>query len=337
MKKPLLFSLIGVFLIATGVASYFYIGSNSQSFSFISPVAKQIQEKVKPLEKYTFDNLRDIETEESEIALEEVIEEEDEFTSHLFSFTSEGKKITGQLNLPNGAPPKAGFPVILMLRGYIDPDLYQTGAGTRRSAAVYARNGFITIAPDFLGHGGSDDPDENTIAARLKRPYNLLTLINSLSDIPEANHQQLAIWGHSNGGQIALTLLQIIDRSPPTTLWAPVSKPFPYSILYYTDESDDRGKALRKVIAQFEEDYDVDNYSIHGYYDRINSPIQIHQGTIDDSVPREWSDELVEELEELEKDVTYFVYPGADHNLQPSWNTVVQRDIAFFRNELNKK
>ena len=35
-------------------------------------------------------------------------------------------------------------------------------------------------------------------------------------------------------------------------LWAPVSKPFPYNILYYTDEAEDRGKWLRGEIAKFE-------------------------------------------------------------------------------------
>ncbi len=154
--------------------------------------------------------------------------------------------------------------------------------------------------------------------------------------MPNANLEKIFIWGHSNGGQIALSMLEITGKSFPTTLWAPVSKPFPYSILYYTDEYDDRGRALRKVIAGFEQDYNVDNFSIDQYLDLINAPMQIHQGLNDDAVPFEWSNELIEKLNELEKDVTYYTYPSADHNLRPNWNTVIQRDLIFFQKHLNQ-
>lgn len=114
------------------------------------------------------------------------------------------------------------------------------------------------------------------------------------------------------------------------TLWAPVSKPFPYNILYYTDEADDQGKWLRAEIARFETEHDVYDYSIDRYLDWIEMPIVVHQGTVDDAVPVLWSDELVERLEEKEKTVTYYRYPGADHNMRPMWDTVVTRDLAFF-------
>jgi len=324
--KYFVFFLVFLISIVVGI----YIFTSSQNLSFISPLTSQVKEKIKPLEKYSFQNLKDLSPETTQITLKAVIKQESTFTSHLFSFVVEGKKITGQINIPQNQ----NKGVILMLRGYIDPESYQTGDGTRNAAAVYASNGFVTIAPDFLGYGGSDDPDADTIAARLKRPHHLLVLLNSLNSLPIKNTDKLFIWGHSNGGQIALSLLEILGRPTPTVLWAPVSKPFPYSILYYTDESDDRGKALRKVIAQFEIDYDVDLYSIHNYYHWIKAPLQIHQGTLDDAVPKNWSDDLVKALDELEIENTYYVYSGADHNLRPSWNTVVQRDLSFFNMHL---
>jgi len=137
-----------------------------------------------------------------------------------------------------------------------------------------------------------------------------------------------------NGGQVALSVLEITQQPYPTTLWAPVSKPFPYSILYYTDEFDDEGKALRHELAQFEKEYDVRRFSITDYLEQIKAPLQLHQGTADDAVPQAWSDELVERLEALELEADYFIYPGADHNLVGSWDTVVARDLAFFGRHL---
>jgi dipeptidyl aminopeptidase/acylaminoacyl peptidase len=113
-----------------------------------------------------------------------------------------------------------------------------------------------------------------------------------------------------------------------------VSKPFPYSILYYTDESDDQGKALRKALASFEANYDVFDFSIDNYYDWIGAHLQLHQGTADDAVPVEWSGELVTRLESKGKHLTYYTYPGTDHNLRPSWDTVITRDLKFFATQL---
>lgn len=105
-------------------------------------------------------------------------------------------------------------------------------------------------------------------------------------------------------------------------------------MLYYTDEFSDKGKYLRQVIAEFEQNYNVDKYSIDVYFQDITAPLLIHQGVIDDAVPLLWTNTLVEQLEELEKDVTYYTYSSADHNMLGVWDIVVSRDLAFFRKHL---
>lgn len=330
MKWKLILS--GIAVVITAAVGWWYINSTDK-IAFLSPLSDQTP-KPKPLDKYTFENLRTGEIEGNKIKLERIISEEDAFTSHLFSYHVDGKKVSGQINIPKSKAPKDGYPVILMIRGFIDPATYKTGDGTRKAAAVFAKNGFVTIAPDFLGYGDSDPPEIDTITARIIRPYEVLVLLNSLSTIPYTLNPTPFLWAHSNGGQIALSILEITGKDIPTTLWAPVSKPFPYSILYYTDEYEDYGKAIRKVIAEFEQDYDVDNYSIHKYYDWIQGPLQIHQGTADDAIPLEWTNDLVKTLKDKDKEIIYYTYPGTDHDMRPAWNTVVQRDLAFFRKYL---
>ena len=71
------------------------------------------------------------------------------------------------------------------------------------------------------------------------------------------------------------------------------------------------------------------------YLDRVVAPVQIHQGTADESVPVEWNRDLVRRMQEdgeAGNGVTYYEYTGADHNLVPSWSIVVERDINFFIN-----
>jgi dipeptidyl aminopeptidase/acylaminoacyl peptidase len=114
-----------------------------------------------------------------------------------------------------------------------------------------------------------------------------------------------------------------------------VSKPFPYSILYYTDEFDDRGKALRKALAEFEKNYNAEVYSLTNYLDWIKAPIQLHQGVSDEEVPLAWSDEFKKILAEKEKQVEYYAYPGENHNFQNgSWQTAVERSLNFIKNNI---
>jgi enterochelin esterase-like enzyme len=51
-------------------------------------------------------------------------------------------------------------------------------------------------------------------------------------------------------------------------------------------------------------------------------------------VPYWWSDELVKILEENKVNVTYNKYPGANHNLQPSWNEAIANTINFYDEKL---
>lgn len=328
--------ILSPFIFILGIALGLLFLRSDNSPQLINPISKQTPPTptIKPLLKYTFDNLSQYSPQASPITIEEEIDSQDEYTSYLYSYSSLNKKITGQLNIPNSATPSAGFPTILMIRGFIDPNVYATGMGTKNAAAQFASAGFVTIAPDFLGFGGSDNPAVDVIEARLEKPINILDLIASINTFPLTNINRMGIWGHSNGGQISLSILEITGKPYPTTLWAPVSKPFPYSILYYTDQFDDQGKALRKVVADFEDHYDVFDYSIDQYWHQITAPIQLHQGTADPDIPLSWSNLLANNLESEDINITYHTYPGADHNLRPSWATVVNRDITFFTHHL---
>ncbi len=339
MYEKKAFLTIGLIAIFSIISIFFFFSSSAKNI--LSPVVDEIEKiREKPLEKYTFENLRKTKFTPSEIVLGRPIEETEEFISQMFYFNDNGKKVSGVLNVP---VQEGDYPVIIMFRGFVPKEIYVSGVGTMRAAEVFAQNGFITLAPDFLGYGESDNPSAEPIEERFQTYTTTLSLFSSLVNLDKAldasysatiksDIEKIGIWGHSNGGQIALSALGITGKNYPAVLWAPVSKPFPYSILYFTDEFDDRGKALRKVVARFEEDYDVELYSPDNFYKLINAPLQIHQGVEDDAVPLRWSNELIEKLEELEKDVEYFVYNNADHNLIPDgWNTAVFRAISFYK------
>ena len=331
---------MGKALIITGavilavVAGEIYITS-SQSSVTLPPNIVEIE---KPLAKYSYHALRNTVFSGSEITIGKIVKDEEQFASYVFSFIVQDKKLGGLMNVPK----KPGsYPVIIMLRGYVPQEMYAPGVGTSHGGEVLAQNGFITLAPDFFGYGSSDNPPISSLHQRFLTYVTVVELIQSVPNLNLAlegesisaryDGSHLGIWGHSNGGQIALSALEISGNKYPTVLWAPVTKPFPYSILYYTDDIEDHGKALRKVIADFEIDYDAEEYSLTNYLDLIQAPIQIHQGGGDEAVPEQWSSTFVQTLESQEKDVEYFTYPGDDHNFtQGNWSTVMQRTMEFY-------
>ena len=306
----------------------------------ISPVPEE-EIVVHPLEKYSYPNLKETTYASEPIAFGPIETEEDAYVTRLFTYEVEGMTVSGIAHLPNES---GVYPVIIMNRGYVDKEVYTPGMGTNPFARYLARNGFITLSPDRLGYGTSDDPPAIDFADRLlayptvlQLLANVQTLNSSLDQvdsIAQADKDAVGMWAHSNGGQIALSVLELTQQKIPTVLWAPVSKPFPYSVLYYTDEFDDQGQYMRGAIADFEEVYDINNFSLTKYLDWIQSPIQLHQGGADDAVPVGWSNELYQILTDLDKDIEYQTYPSADHNMVPDWGTAAQSSLRFFEEQL---
>ncbi|SRR5258708_16106500 len=285
------------------------------------------------LDKYTIKNLTNQFTAQkgSQIARVKILKDYLKFTSNEFMIDLDSKKVSGMLNIPKG---ERRFPLIVMIRGYVDSKDYFIGNGTINSSIFFANHGFITISPDFLGYGESSPEPDNIFEARFQTYTTLTTLLKSVNSIPEWDGKNIFVWAHSNGGQIALSTLEITGVNYPTVLWAPVSSSFPFSILYYTDEAIDHGKSLRRELSKFEEIYNTDLYSLTNYLSQIKAPIELDQGSLDSSVPVQWSDNLAKILKDQGLSVDYNVYLGADHQMTPLWNTVIQKDLEFFNSKL---
>lgn len=324
MKK---IGLLVLFLLACGVG-YFVVHAR----------LKKSQPKPLPLLKYTFENLKKTQFTPSPITLGDKVTE----TSQKFYFNVP-EKVSGLMNFPKEP---GTYPIIVMFRGYIPKETYKPGAGSQPSAKVLAANGFITLAPDFLGYAESASPSATPFEERFQTTTTALTLIESLKNLNsalegsyvgkiKADLTKIGIWGHSNGGVIALSTLAVSGATYPTALWAPVSKSFPYSILAYTDETDDQGKYLRKALADFEADYNTEDFSPPKYFSWIKAPLLINQGLADQEVPYWWSDELVKNLKSSGVEVKYLKYANADHNFLPSgWNQAITNTVKFFKSQL---
>jgi dienelactone hydrolase len=350
-----------------------YIGKNidwSKQNNFLSPLV--VKEKKLPLLAFTIPNLTTRDFLASEIKVERILNEQPEYTTFLFSYTTYDHKMTGAMNVPtsliNQSTPVNNPATIIMLRGYVPLEIYQPGVGTKNAAAVLAKNGYVTLAPDFFGYGESEAEPADTWEARFIKPINVVELIKSLEtygvatslapNSPVIKTNNFGIWAHSNGGQIALTTLEILQQPIPASLWAPVTAPFPYSVMFFSDEVEDEGKDMRKYVSLFEQDYDAFDFSLTKHLNLLTGPIQIQQGEADEAIPSVWNDEFIDRLKAENKlrqqklattdsatpaatlsklqpiTINYFTYAGADHNMKGSWDNAIQKDLEFFKKYL---
>lgn len=320
----------------------FFLGQRNQ-FKTINPYVSKLDSETYPLKKYSVPNLKKTTFSGRDIIIKKEINRSEKFITHQYFSYIGDKKVSGLINIPIE---EGKYPIALLIRGYVDKEIYSSGVGTQRIGEFLAQNGYITIAPDFLGYGQSDKASVDGLEDRFQTYTTTLELLASLKNLNNAllksnisgitaDNNNVVIWGHSNGGQIALTILAITEKKYPTVLWAPVSKPFPYSILFYTDQYSDKGKYLRKLIADFEDKYDIKKYDPTNYYHLIKAPVQIHQGMLDEDVPTNWSNELYELLSKHNDEIEYFTYDNADHNLMPDgWNKSAFELLSFYNNEL---
>ena len=146
MKKRLkVFGIIIAFLACS--AFLFYL----TRLPLRSPVSSlEVTEYHRILDKYSFSRLQSRTYQPTHIIFERIIAKKPEYTAYLFSFLSDGKRVTGQLNHPHTPGKKS---VIVMIRGFVDKDQSKAGWQTRRRILCATR--IYHDCPRFLGYGES--------------------------------------------------------------------------------------------------------------------------------------------------------------------------------------
>lgn len=261
------------------------------------------------------------------------------YTRYFISYKSDGLSISGIMSVPEGEGP---FPVLILNHGYIAPEIYTNGRGLRREQDYFAKNGYAVIHPDYRGYALSDpDPetgDEQGLAysGYVSDAVNLVLALQE-SGLDHLNLGKIGMLGHSMGGGVTMNaLISRPDLFDAAVLLAPVSSDYQKNFLRWRKDSldDEELEILEREIGDTDDENNFSAFSSAFYFDRINAPIMIHQGTADKDVPVEWSRETRDRLEESGKEVIYFEYPGEPHEFASAWPTVMERTLYFFDKNL---
>ncbi len=255
----------------------------------------------------------------SEIRLHRVAARHDAYTSYLMSYDSDGLHITGMATIPTGQGP---FPVALLNHGYVLPSQYATGVGTRVMADALSRRGFVTLATDYRGLGGSQDDMRLNIGARLEFVIDVLNLAAAAREFPEAQRGLIGIWGHSLGGELAIRAGVVDPWIGPIALWAPLSVWLDDISDYYRVPTSRSSDQLRAAL------------SAGNYLEGLTGPVDIHQGAEDFAVDPAWGAKLRLALGEAGVASNLYIYEGVGHLLNASAQIVVRDSAEFLRRNL---
>lgn len=275
----------------------------------------------------TIDGLRAREYEGGQIRITHTILVNEAYTRTYITYPSDGLTISGLMHVPFGKGP---FPVIIMNHGYIAPSQYVTGSDTFRAADILARNGFITISPDFRGYARSDE------GINLFRSGYMIDALNaaaSVKSLPYADPNRIGMWGHSMGGGVTTRAMVVSPLIKAHVLYAPVSadvrvRRFTGGLSGAGQDDADLSDSYYYWTRQPELIHDV---SPINFFEYVTAPVQIHIGEIDTTTPPEWSEAIRDGLKAQNKYVEYYTYPRQAHAfIGNGWTLFNQRVVAFF-------
>ncbi|PIS15692.1 alpha/beta hydrolase [Candidatus Roizmanbacteria bacterium CG09_land_8_20_14_0_10_41_9] len=328
-----------ILVIVVGLFGILFLKKNSAKT--VKPVVQLVSKNSYPL---SVEYMREQSYPGSELNIEEELSDGNNYHQYIASYLSQGLKMYGLLTVPIGDKPASGWPVVIFNHGYIPPDQYVT---TERYVAYvdsFARNGYVVFKPDYRGHGHSEGKPEGTYYSPAYT-IDVLNAVSTLKKYKDADPKRMGMWGHSMGGNIILRAMVTTKDIKAGAIWAGVVGTYDEIMNEWRRGLPQRstGEQATQHISSIRQNLEKTYGSLEGnpsfwhsidprfYLKDISGPIQLHQGTADETVPKEFSLSLRDDLLKQKKTVEYYEYEGADHNISsPSFEVAMQRSIDFF-------
>jgi dipeptidyl aminopeptidase/acylaminoacyl peptidase len=257
----------------------------------------------------------------------------DPFTRTVIRYTSDNLTLYGFMNIPAGQGP---FPVILMMHGFGDSGSFNNLNFRSDIVDALTTEGYIVIHPIMRGYPPSDSGDNMFRVGMAVDILNLIALIKTQAGqtgaLERAMPHSIGILGQSLGGNVALRVLTVSSDVQAAVLYSSLS-----------GNELKNSEQLYRVTAdpQFQNELNVlpsqlQNISPVYYYANITAPIQLHHGTVDETVPVSWAEETCSLLGTAGKNIECIYYEGEDHVFDGEIKAqFLENTIVFYKTHLS--
>lgn len=303
--------------------------------------------------EFFIETLRELPPEGNDFSIQAQLPGAPAYDSFLISYKSGDLVLSGIMTVPRGAVPDGGYPVLILNHGLIYPSIYYSGRGSRRERDFFARNGYVTIHPDYRGYGvdavhscpltlswtseleGFVQLEAMPLTGCKHDFYvgytvDVVNLVDALrrAQLPYVDLQRIGMWGHSMGGGIAARVAVLRPDIRAYVLFAPISADVEDNFYELPDEETSRLAQVYGTGGAARGRYD--EMSPLAFFEDVAAPIQLHHGNADKDVPIEFSEKMYMKLQELGKTAEFFVYPGQEHEFVEDWQLATERSLQFF-------
>jgi dienelactone hydrolase len=285
-----------------------------------------------PYEQYTIDYLRRRSYGGGILEIARTMEVLPQFTRTIIRYTSDDLTFYGFMNIPTGDGP---FPVIIMMHGLGDLGSFSSLNFKSDIVDTLANEGYIVIHPIMRGYLPSDSGDNMFRVGMAVDILNLIALIKShgggTSALEKAMPESVGILGQSLGGNVALRVLTVSSGVKAAVL---------YSSLSGNELKNSQQLFKITVDPQVQNELNVlpgqlQSISPMYYYANITAPIQLHQGTMDETAPMGWAEETCSLLSTAGKNIECIYYEGEDHVFEGNIKSqFLENAISFYKTHL---
>jgi dienelactone hydrolase len=239
-------------------------------------------------------------------------------------YMSDGLKIVGFIYKPKQTAGKK-LPVIIFNRGGLpDETIGPENFNYIYEMHRYASEGFIVLASQYRGAGGSEGKDEVGGADT----DDVLALITLAETLGYCDMSRVFMWGFSRG---ALMTLQAIRLGAPIRAAAIVGPPTDFAT-----RANDPGfiQFARATYPDFDarREEHLRNRSAILWTDKINVPLLIMQGGADPGVSPSKVMTFAQKLDEQGKLYELIIYAKDDHPVSQNEEDRLRRTIDWFKN-----
>jgi dipeptidyl aminopeptidase/acylaminoacyl peptidase len=277
----------------------------------------------------------------SALTIEETLSVEDNYSQYVVSYQSEGLKLYATMTVPDGVAPARGWPVVIFVHGYIEPETYIATERYIEHVDAIASNGYIVLRPDLRGHGAS----EGEAYGAYGDPGYTIDVLNALAStrqFPDADPNRIGMWGHSMGGYLVARAMVVSKEIKAGVIWAGVVAPYPELVAAWGPTKGGATSALAEgemplptvLVSQYgtpeQNPAFWDALSANSYASDLSGPVQLHHGAADNQVPVIFSERYYADVIAEGQVAEYYLYEGDDHNLSANFDVAMRRSLEFF-------
>jgi dienelactone hydrolase len=316
----------------------------------INEVSEEVSEIVEePTGELSIPALR-MQNYQSQLELLAVVEETAKYQAWQGQFIVEGHRENGLLVLPTGVADLGGWPVVILVHGYVDPVGYRTNGTPYHHwwQGLVERGKLAIFKIDLRGH---DQSEGESVSTYYDSGYvrDILYAYQALSNRPEINRQKIGLWSHSSAGNLVLRASVVAQNIPAVSIWGGAiftyddfcwwgqsdgSKiPNPLSWQEATARSDPAYYRLVEAHQRGECGDFWGQVSPTNYLGGVKTSFQLQHAVSDETINFTYAQNLASILEEAGIKTQLVRYEYGDHNFNGILSSALESMETFFINE----